>query len=310
MKGTGAGWDSVLYRIFIFGGLIGIVVVAVITSILFDPQGKTMLPVYTGGGCVTIFLVGILAYWWVQFLFVGYGDAKRKSNAAEISAPGISSLKSWQILFEAMVAWGGDPEAMELTRKRTRNPMLEWFGWATILALFPLVNIWLYLFGVISQEFFLSFIRPAIVILAVLMFIRTYFLFKAADKASEEETIFTPLGLSLLEKSGSGTRTKVLEGQRNGHAVRIRVEGRHCIIQVSGHMPVFEVETKEGKFLLKEELPEDVYDALKGLRKAKRWIGVRLVGGLDGVTVERNARGLNLWLYDLWLAEMMIREKT
>jgi hypothetical protein len=219
-------------------------------------------------------------------------------------------LKSWSTLFEAMVTWGGDQEAMEVTRKRTSRPMLEWFGWATVLALFSLANIWLYLFRVISQEFFLNYIRPVIVVLAVLMLIRTYFLFKEADSASEEETIFAPLGLSLVERSESGTRTEEIEGQRDGRAIHIRVKGRHCFTQVSGHMPVFEVETKEGKFLLTENLPEDVYTSLKGLRKAKRWNGVKLVGGPDGVTVERNARGLNLWLYDLWLAEKVIMRRT
>ena len=309
MKGTGAGWDSILYRVFIIGGLIGIVAVAVGTSILFDPQGRTMLPVYTGGGCVTLFLVGILAYWWAQFLFAGYGDAQRKANETETNPPGIASLKSWQILFEAMVAWGGDQEAMEVTRKRTHNPMLEWFGWATVLALFPLVNVWLYLFGVLSQESFLRFIRPAIVGIAFLMLVRTYFLFKQANRASDEETIFAPLGLNLIENPKSRAAWKVLEGQRHGYAVHIRVKGRQCVTRVSGHMSVFEVDIQEGKFLLTDELPQDVYSALKGLRKAKRWIGVKLSGGPDGVTVERNARGLNLWLYDLWLAEMLISKK-
>jgi hypothetical protein len=310
VKGTGAGWDSILYRVFIIGGLIGIIAVAVGTSILFDPQGRTMLPVYAGGGCATLFLVGILVYWWAQFLFAGYGDARRKSNETEVRAPEISSLKSWYTLFEAMVAWGGDWEAMEVTQKQTRNPMLEWFGWATVLALFPLVNVWLYLFGVLSQETFLRYIRPAIVVLAVLMLVRTYFLMRGADNASDEETIFAPLGLRLVEKPKSRSAPKILEGQRHGRGVHIRVKGRHCITQVSGAMPIFEVETKEGKFLLTEELPQDVYTALKGLRKAKRWAGVKLAGGPDGVTVERDARGLNLWLYDLWLAERLLGENA
>jgi hypothetical protein len=310
MKGTGAGWDSILYRVFIFGGLIGIVAVAVGTSILFDPQGRTMLPVYTGGGCATLFLVGILAYWWAQFLFVGYGDAKRKSDKIEVRAPEIASLKSWYTLFEAMVDWGGNREAMELTQKRTHNPVLEWFGWATVLALFPIVNVWLYLFGVLSQENFSRYIRPAIVILVVLMLVRTYFLVRGADNASDEETIFAPLGLKLVEDPKSRAAPKLLEGQRHGRSVRIRAQGRHCTTQVSGTMPVFEVQTKEGKFILTDELPQDVHTAMKGLRKAKRWVGVKLAGGPEGVTIKRDARGLNLWLYDLWLAERLFGEKT
>ena len=40
MKGTNAGWDSILYRIYIIGGLAGIVAVTVGTVIFFDPQGS------------------------------------------------------------------------------------------------------------------------------------------------------------------------------------------------------------------------------------------------------------------------------
>jgi len=310
MKGTGAGWDSILYRVFIIGGLVGIVGVAVGTFILFDPHGRTMLPVYTGGGCATLFLVGILAYWWAQFLFAAYGEAKRDKNEMEISAPEIASLKSWQTLFEAMVAWGSDLEALATARKGSSRPMLEWFGWATVLALFPLVNVWLYLFGVLSQEAFLTYIRPAIVVLAVLMLVRTYFLLKGIGSANDGETIYAPLGLRLVENPGASSKPKVLEGQRHGRTVRIRVDGRLCVTQVSGRIPGFEVETDEGKFMVSENLPAEVQTTLKGLRKAKRWIGVKLSGGPDSVTVERDARGLNLWLYDLWLAERLLGEKN
>ena len=130
-----------------------------------------------------------------------------------------------------------------------------------------------------------------------------------ANNASDEETIFTPLGLSLVERPKSRTAPKILEGQRHGRTVRIRVQGRHCVTQVSGAMPTFEVQTKEGKFLLTEGLPQDVHTAMKGLRKAKRWNGVKLAGGSEGVTVERDARGLNLWLYDLWLAERLLAQR-
>ncbi|MDX1437868.1 MAG: hypothetical protein R3335_13740, partial [Anaerolineales bacterium] len=39
MRGTGAGWDSRLYRIFIVGGLIGIVSVSVYAALRADSLG-------------------------------------------------------------------------------------------------------------------------------------------------------------------------------------------------------------------------------------------------------------------------------
>jgi hypothetical protein len=307
MKGTGAGWDSLIYRGYIVGGLLGIVAIAVATAVLFDPQGRTMLPVYTGGGCATIYLLGFLAYWWAQFLFAGYGDMRHIPEGEGGGAPGISALRSWTTLFEAMALWGGNPEALLAERRRTRQPMLEWFAWATALALFPLVGVWLYLFGVLSQETFLTYIRPAIVILAVLMLVRTYFLLGSVRR-DDQEAIYTPLNLSQVDEPQPDAALKVLEGVRHGRPVRITVNGSHCITQVSGSVPEFEVQALGGKFVLAEDLPEQVYAALKSLRKAKRWVGVKLVGTAEGMAVERRARGVNLWLYDLWLAERLLEQ--
>ena len=241
MKSTRVAWDLLLYRGYIIGGILGVLAVTIGTVVFFDPQGRTMLPVYTGGGCATIYLLGFLAYWWAQLLLAGYADAERIPVEARVVAPDISALKSWSTLFEAMAMWGGDPEALIAERRRARRPLLEWFTWATALALFPLVSVWLYLFGVLSQATFLAYIRPAIVVLAVLMLVRTYFLLQGV-KRDDQEAIYAPLGLSQLEFPRPDTAPKVLEGTRHDRLVHITVDGRHSTTQVSGQVPVFEVE--------------------------------------------------------------------
>ena len=308
MKGTGAGWDSILYRVFIVGGLVGIVAVTIGTVIFFDPQGATMLPVYTGGGCATLFLLGILAYWWWQLLFADYGVGKVALEEQGAGLPEIAALKSWTRLFESMVVWGGVPALLEADRRSVRRALLEWFGWATVVALYPIVNVWLNLFGVLTQETFLLLVKQGYVALIVLVIVRTYFLLKGSNR-SDEEAIYAPLGLKLVEATPSRSGPKTLEGQRHEHIVRILVDGRHSLTHVSGSLPAFRVESRNGKFLLPEELPAQAHTALKDLRKAKRWVGVKLEGGPQGMVVEREARGMNLWLYDLWLAEQILEAK-
>ncbi len=289
MKITRAGWESLQYRGYVIGGLLGVLAVTVATVVLFDPQGRTMLPVYTGGACATIYLLGFLANWWVQLLLAGYVDAERIPEGARGVAPDISALKSWTTLFEAMALWGGNPEALIAERRRARRPLLEWFAWATALALFPLVSVWLYLFGVLSQAAFLTYIRPAIVILAVLMVVRTYFLLRGVRR-DDQGASYAPLGLSQVEFPRPDTAPKVLAGMRHDHLVRITVDGSHCTTQVHGSVPVFIVDAVDGKFVLAEDLPEEAHSVLKGLRKAKRWVGVTLAGTPEGVTVDRQAR--------------------
>jgi len=55
-----------------------------------------------------------------------------------------------------------------------------------------------------------------------------------------------------------------------------------------------------------KDAPEAVIGALKGLRKAKRWRGVRVTGGSEGIGIERESPGQNMWLYDLWLIERLL----
>jgi hypothetical protein len=42
------------------------------------------------------------------------------------------------------------------------------------------------------------------------------------------------------------------------------------------------------------------------IRKAKRWQGVAVYVGPEGIGVQRQSKGTNMWLYDLWLAEYLI----
>ena len=64
--------------------------------------------------------------------------------------------------------------------------------------------------------------------------------------------------------------------------------------------------SKEGKLLPDENAPEDVVNALKSLRKAKRWRGIKIFAGPEGIAIQRESRGTNMWLYDLWLAEYLL----
>ena len=57
-----------------------------------------------------------------------------------------------------------------------------------------------------------------------------------------------------------------------------------------------------------EGAPQFVTRALQGLRTAKRWRGIKVVGDAEGVTIERESKGQNMWLYDLWLAERLLTE--
>jgi hypothetical protein len=77
---------------------------------------------------------------------------------------------------------------------------------------------------------------------------------------------------------------------------------------VQADLPEFTVQSKDGKLVPDEGASEAAAKALKRLRKAKRWRGIAVYAGAEGIAVQRQSKGTNMWLYDLWLAEYLLDE--
>ena len=67
----------------------------------------------------------------------------------------------------------------------------------------------------------------------------------------------------------------------------------------------FKAHSEESKLTPDEGTPQAVVKALRSLRKAKRWQGIAVYAGPEGIGVQRHSKGTNMWLYDLWLAEYL-----
>jgi len=78
---------------------------------------------------------------------------------------------------------------------------------------------------------------------------------------------------------------------------------------LSDYQPRFEIRSQDGKLVTGSDTLQAMTQALKGLRKAKRWRGIKVTGGLDGIGIERESPGQNMWLYDLWLIERLLEEE-
>ncbi len=321
MPGTGAGWDSILYRVYIIGGLAVVVAVCLVVGLVTPPgEVEARLPLMFG--VVTLWFMGILAYWWAQFLFLGYTEPERWVKEDEDETPDIKALRSWSTLSEAMSVYGGDVEELKKLDKAARRPVLEWFFWVNVLCLYCLSNPWLTISGILTpqrQKFFVAGVTGLIVFIMV----RTYFLL-GARIAAGEYAYLRPLGLEVVEaptldfkriagtvvkgpRELAGHRGTVLAGTRHGRSVQVLVEGQRCYTMVEAQLPSFTVESKEGKLVPGEAAPQAVKESLDELRKAKRWVGLELRAGPEGIVVERRpGRRQNMWLYDLWLAEHLL----
>jgi len=311
MNGTGVGWDSWAYRVFVIGGLL-LVLVSILLAAIIDPVGN--LAIRLGGIEMAVYLVVLLAYWWVQIGLRGYGATQAPVAEKKPDVNDLGVLQSWSVLSSAMAVQGGDIEAMKTFERASRLSMLIWFAWATVLVLLPVLGLALPLaFGLITSSQFGTGVFFYMGFLA-LTFVLIFFLPRRAANVNES-ILLTPLGLKLaqipqaaLTPGFDGPRAgvrgaTVMEGSRHGRAVRIVVQSGVTTTFIGEPAPKFFIRSQAGKLTVEGAAPQALQSALKDLRKAKRWEGLELSGDAQGIQVKRRSRGQNMWLYDLWLSE-------
>jgi hypothetical protein len=219
---------------------------------------------------------------------------------------------------------GGDVEALIESEKKARRPIYVWFGSTTLFALWILCPIVLGQFGIVPPSW-LGKMLIGVYVWVVLMIVGTPFLLGWGARSSGKAYL-APLGLAVTETPGlrpdvigllGGGQAlipdgpAIVEGERYGRLVHIETIDKHCLTVVQAALPEFSVQSNEGK-LVPDEGATDAsasaaVKALRSLRKAKRWRGVAVTAGPEGIAVQRHSsKGTNMWLYDLWLAEYLV----
>jgi hypothetical protein len=215
-----------------------------------------------------------------------------------------------------MTIHGGDPEQLKAMEKQGRSSLAVWYGWSAVIALGPIILMIPYLLGWLDW----SVIRFGVVVYLGLVLLMYAFTGKLVDRAVEanEAIYLEPLGLKQtglptvgLIPGVDGPRPKVegasvMEGTRFGRAVRVELDGWRVTTSVQARSRAFVIHSNAGK-LQADKAGSAAAEALKDLRKAKRWAGLEVKGGADGITATRTSRGVNMWLYDLWLIERILR---
>jgi hypothetical protein len=101
----------------------------------------------------------------------------------------------------------------------------------------------------------------------------------------------------------------VVEGERYGRSIEIRLDAGRYRTRLSGTFDEFHVRSEDGRLVASERSPEAIRSAVESLTPDDRWEGVEVKGGADGITVFHRARGKaasqGLWFDDLWLAESL-----
>lgn len=327
MKQLHQGLDYRLYKIYIWGGLASVVAYLIVTTLRMEAlnlnsQYREVFPRLLAP--VMLYIAGILLYWWWVFLFKGNQDLARLGEGQDEGVPAIKALRSWNTLHQAMAVSGGDVRAFIRNAKRANRPILVWYGIMNLGALWVFAPFVLGYLGVVNEKGseLLGFWLGGMGVWILLLLVATPILAGWGGRRGERAYL-APLGLAvartptlkpdLIAVISGGQKLipdgpAVVEGERYGRLVHIEVIGRHSLTIVQAKTPEFTVQSNDGKLVPAEGAPEAVVKALKSLRKAKRWLGIVVYAGPEGVAIQRQSKGTNMWLYDLWLAEYLLEK--
>jgi hypothetical protein len=300
------GWNgSWFYRILIIGGLVFLFSFPVIMVIVLrDSTGYALAPFmqWVWLPFLAIWLLAVLGYQWLDLVILP-PDATEKSEPDD--PPDLSVLSSLSLLAQSMSDYGGDANALAESARVQRRSRAEYMGWATLLAMLPVCAA----FAGVTISFGrgepprAGLLAPFVVgyiVLAIIALVRN--IRGAGRSMAATLDFYAPLGLAWSEEA----ETAVV-GKRHGRDVRIEFGAKKSITILSGSYPGFAIASRDGKLEPDSTAPPEAADALKGLRKAKRWAGISVRAGMDGIRIERRTASStgNPWLYDLWLAERL-----
>ena len=264
---------------------------------------------------ITAFFLGVEGFWaWALLI------RDEPSTARANGVPDATALRSAATLRAAMAVQGGDPEARRRAERSGRAAIAEFLAWQFLVVAGVVGGFWIFTGGRFDRGIDPGVMPIWIAIVvapAVLLAIRlaTGLLGKGLDAG---ETQLAGLGLAsqsaptvALAATPAGPRPRVrgearLLGSRHGRTVEVSDRGSSSTVVVRAEVPTFELSSEDGKLRASPGAPAEVVDAVRPLRRAKRWRGVELIADRDRVTVERRERLAEGWLYDLWLVEMLL----
>lgn len=314
------GWDYTVYKIYVFGGIAALIGVPIVLALVFRDAFPAETFINTYMVFLTTWIGGLLGYWWWVFLFKEDRDL-RAAAAAPGTVPPISALKNLTTLHQAMVLQGGDAEALVTASRSARRPILEFYGYQNLLVIWILGLGWAGMRDLLPDR--LTWILPVGVLLIVLFLVLRLTGLVSQSAEGYAAAYLAPLGLGLAEMPilkiqpfallGGGQMAvpagaAVLEGERRGRQIRIETFDNRSRTTLYTPVPDFTLHSLDGKISGENTLPSDVQKTITGLRKAKRWQGIQVTGGDQGIAIKRQSRSQNMWLYDLWLAEYLFAQ--
>jgi hypothetical protein len=305
-------------------GIVGVFVVAAIAAVIATTMGSGQArPKLATGLIFGVIALFILILFVLQARDVDRAEAASVPDAPraqELSDPsGLSEPQLWAALAVAPIT----PEAVQARHAvwgTVRSSMR--LGWVIVPLVFASV-VPIYLFDTFVP---ILIGAPLIGLLALWKSVGLLRSGGVLDESYERVGIaMRPLGLGLVERptvwfmprvdrplfSPEFAGAVVLEGRRHERPVSVcfRAGGQGVrspsAVTLGSATADFEATFRDGRLRAKQGAPSEVGRSLGAMPAAKRWSGVKVEGGPEGLIVYRRSSREGDWLCDLWLAERL-----
>jgi hypothetical protein len=305
-------------------GIVGVIVVAVVVAVIATTMGSGQARPKLALGLI----FGVIALFMLILFVLQARDVDRAEAASVPEAVPASALGDPTTLAEAELwaALAVDPITPEAVQARqavwgtVRSSMR--LGWViTPLIFLSVVPIYLF-------DTFVPILigAPLIGLIALWKSVGLLRTGGVLDESYDRVGVaMRPLGLDIVERptvwfmprvdrplfSPEFAGAVVLEGRRHERGVSVCFPAggqgvrSPSAVTLGSAVPDFEATFRDGRLRAKKGGPPEVGRSLGAMPASKRWSGVKVEGGPEGLIVYRRSSREGDWLCDLWLAERL-----
>jgi hypothetical protein len=292
-----------LYRLWVVGGILAIVVVNVVRGLSADPGDETVLT--TALAMVGVWVLGFLGLSWWRLL------ADRRAAAPALPAVSDGPPGDVPGLLQALAVEPLDARQAQRTADASWAFARNGFAALTLLVAAILVAMGLHATERLGAE---AALLPLLALVAVLA-LRVPFQARRAMEIGD--AWLEPLHLRITGMPaagldpGDGEGLRVmgatrLGGVRHGRVVSVALAADGSLVTVAGAVEPFRAVSDAERLAPAGGAPSWLAGTLPRAGRDPRWRRVEVTGGPDGIAVRRRGTPDGMaWLADLWLAERL-----
>ncbi len=313
---------SLLYRLWVVGGLAAIVFIVVRIGLTTQPGDDPPYVVF--GVAIGVYLLGII-------IMQGVSLARTDPTPAVTPTPAGELPKTPEGMQAMLALPGADGQRAQQGAQRAHRQSIGLFIPTALIAILLPLGGYLYISGTVTgvwQPFGETgpgipvAALPGLAMVLVMALLLPLNMKRAREAADDYNSALglritaTPRSILLPRIGTDGIGHHIvgpttMEGVRHGRPVVVDAYSGSTAVLVATPTEPFRLTAKDGRVQTDGPAPPWVLQALGRVPSDARWHKVRVEGGPSGIRADRKGSALDSdWMLDLWLAETLADADT